>query len=387
MSRCLRALGLVMCLSGQAWGVGAAATAPGRSVGRAQLPPALLVRVERAIDRALVYLQAVQEPHGGWVERSGPGITALVAKCFVQDDDYGPAHPVVRQAVRFILTYRHEDGGIYADDMGLRNYHTSVVLMLLSVLPDDEATIRRARRGAVRFLKRLQWDEGEGKTPRDVWYGGAGYGKGKRPDLSNTQMMLEALHQSGLPPSDPVYRKALRFISRCQMLSHSNDQPFAGGANDGGFIYSPVGGGQSKAGYVVVGGRQVPRSYGSMTYAGFKSMLYADLRRDDPRVKAGLEWIRRHYDLDSNPNMPGARSKEGLFYYYHVFAKALAAWGEPEIVDVSGRSHNWRVDLAGKLLELQGADGSWVNQADRWMEGLPQLASAYAVLALQTAIR
>ena len=34
------------------------------------------------------------------------------------------------------------------------------------------------------------------------------------------------------------------------------------------------------------------RAYGSMTYAGFKSYVYADLPRDDPRVELALGWLR-----------------------------------------------------------------------------------------------
>ncbi|MCH7925963.1 MAG: hypothetical protein IIC51_10560 [Planctomycetes bacterium] len=38
------------------------------------------------------------------------------------------------------------------------------------------------------------------------------------------------------------------------------------------------------------------------------------------------------------------------------------------------------------LVSLQRDDGSWVNDADRWYEGNPQLVTAYALLALQTAL-
>jgi squalene-hopene/tetraprenyl-beta-curcumene cyclase len=358
-------------------------TQPGKT-GR--MPAELRDRVHGAVGRALKYLEAVQEPNGGWVEQSGPAITALVATCFVDDARYGPEHPVVTHALRFVLKFRQPDGGIYDAAAPLRNYHTSVCLMLLSALPRAQAEAAEARDDAIRFLKRLQWDESEGKNRSDPWYGGAGYGPQKRPDLSNTQMMLEALHESGLPPSDPVFQKALVFIQRCQMLSHKNDQPFASGAQDGGFIYTPANGGESKAGTIMVAGRPVLRSYGSMTYAGFKSMLYANVDRDDARVRAALEWIRGHYSLDENPNMPNAQSQEGLFYYYHVFAKALEAWGEPVLIDAQGRPHHWRNELCEKLLSLQQSDGSWVNQADRWMEGIPQLVTSFAVLALQTAL-
>lgn len=340
-----------------------------------------------AVQRGLAFLAASQQPDGGWIGRatSDPAITALVGKCFIQSPAHGPADPVAKRAVEFVLRHVQPDGGIYVPDHGLRNYHTSVCLMALSATrdPAHADTISRAQA----FLKKGQWDENEHVEPDNPWYGGAGYGKYKRPDLSNTQMMLEALAQSGLPADDPVYRKALTFITRTQMSTETNDQPFARGVGDGGFIYTPANGGESKAGTVTVGGRPRLRSYGSMTYAGFKSLLYAGLSKNDSRVKAAMAWIRRHYTLDANPNMPGAQSHEGLYYYYHVFARALNAWGEDTIEDSRGRDHPWREELCRKLVSLQRADGSWVNQKDRWYEGNAHLVTAYAILAIQTAAR
>ncbi|MDO8631952.1 MAG: hypothetical protein Q7R41_15815, partial [Phycisphaerales bacterium] len=73
-------------------------------------------------------------------------------------------------------------------------------------------------------------------------------------------------------------------------------------------------------------------------------------------------------------------------YYYHVFARAMQAWGEETITDDHGAPHRWRAELCEKLLSLQHADGSWYNEADRWMEGNPHLVTAYSILALQTAL-
>ena len=351
-------------------------------------PPAFDLSAEMVpvVDKALRFLAASQQPDGGWIGfgKTDPAITALVAKCFIQDPGYGSKHPLVKRALDFMLTFTNEDGGIYVEGQGLRNYQTSVCLMALAATKDPEH--RRHIGTAQQFLTTLQWDEGEGYERDNPWYGGAGYGRHQRPDLSNTQMMIEALHQSGLPAEHPAYRKAVVFIQRCQMLAPYNDQPFAAGTADGGFIYSPVSGGESKAGSTEVGGRPRLRSYGSMTYAGFKSLLHARVDRDDPRVRAAYDWIRSYYTLESNPNMPGAQSKEGLYYYYHVFAKALAAWGQDQITDASGKTHCWREDLCRALEACQRPDGSFVNQADRWMEGNPYLVTAYAVLAIQTAL-
>lgn len=378
-------------LAGKASAREAVSTRPASQVLGA-FPDPWSSKVATALDQALTYLESTQRPDGGWQgvhEGSDPAITALVAQCFAQHPKYGPDHPIVRRAVRFVLGFQQDDGGIYDPQSGFGNYTTSVALMMLASL--DHPDLARPIREAQRYLKDNQWTEG--KTDPDgetidtghAFYGGAGYGKHKRPDLSNTQMMVEALHASGLPKDDPAYQKALKFISRCQMLSQTNDMPFARGAKDGGFIYSPANEGESKAGLIEIEHDTFLRSYGSMSYAGFKSMLYADVERNDPRVRAAWDWIRRYYTLESNPNMPDRQSLEGLYYYYHVFAKALEAWGEDRVIDADGREHDWRAELAEQLLKRQHADGSWVNLADRWYEGNPNLVTAYAVLALQAA--
>jgi squalene-hopene/tetraprenyl-beta-curcumene cyclase len=91
-----------------------------------------------------------------------------------------------------------------------------------------------------------------------------------------------------------------------------------------------------------------------------------------------MDWIQRHYDLKTNPGM----GKQGLFYYYHVFAKALDANGQRIIVDSDGTKHNWRADLLAELAANQKPDGSWTNEADRWYEGDPNLVTSYTLLAL-----
>ena len=352
-------------------------------------PPISAVQVaetQLAIEQALNYLVAGQREDGSWAafDQSHPAITAMVVKAIVQDPRFGPTHPAAVRGVAFVQRFVQSDGGIYVNGEGMRNYHTSVALMALAATKDPAHATRIA--DAQKFLTKIQWDSGEGYEASSPWYGGQGYGRHKRPDLSNTQFMLEALHQSGLPADDPAYKKALVFVSRCQLLDATNDQPFADGANDGGFVYTAANEGESKAGTVVEGDKPRLRSYGSMTYAGFKSMLYANLDRGDARVRAAVKWIRSHYTLDHNPNMPQEKTKQGLYYYYHTFARAMQVWGEEVIVDDQHRPHPWRRELCAKLLSLQHKDGSWVNEADRWYEGNPHLVTAYAVLSLQTAL-
>lgn len=338
-------------------------------------------RALKACRRGAEYLAAVQQPEGGWVGEWGPGISALCTRALAQAPGFGPDHAAVDRGVQFVLRSQRDDGGICSAEGHWKNYETSVAVSMLAALGDRQ---RAAIDRAVQFLKDNQWDESESVSSDDPRYGGAGYGRGKRPDLSNTQLMLDALRDSGLAKDDPAYKKALVFIQRCQMRGESNDQPFAQGSPQGGFIYSPLNGGESKAGRADVGGRRELQCYGSMTYAGLKSMIYAGLSRDDPRVRAALDWIRSHWTLDHNPGMPG-RSQEGLFYYFHTFSRAMDANGDLVVNDAAGRQHFWREELVERLEKLQRDDGRWVNQADRWMEGRPELTTAYAMLALEAA--
>jgi squalene-hopene/tetraprenyl-beta-curcumene cyclase len=183
---------------------------------------------------------------------------------------------------------------------------------------------------------------------------------------------------AGLPKDDPAVQKALKFLSRCQnMPSEFNDQPYAKKANaddKGGFTYDPVVSDKNK--YKTEEGGL--KSLGSMTYGALKSFLYAGVKKDDPRVVAAVDWIRRHYTLESNPG----KGTAGLFYYYHNFAKALDALGEDVFVDAKGGKHVWRKELFETLKKKQQANGSWVNENKAFGEGFPELATAFAVLSL-----
>ena len=82
-----------------------------------------------------------------------------------------------------------------------------------------------------------------------------------------------------------------------------------------------------------------------LSYSGVKSLVYAGRTKDDPRVKAAVGWIRKHYDVKSHPGMGDA----GLYYYYHSFAKTLDVLGIDEIEDAQGVKHDWRRDLTEEL--------------------------------------
>ena len=62
----------------------------------------------------------------------------------------------------------------------------------------------------------------------------------------------------------------------------------------------------------------------------------------------------------------------------------------PEIASETPKessARNWRNELTDALLASQRADGSWVNSADRWQEGQPELVTVYALLALEEVLK
>ncbi len=361
---------------------------------------------QRLIDKGLAFLKAQQKPDGSWqADREPPAFTALSLRSFVAEPAYTPDTPFVKNGFDKLLSTQLNNGGIYSDL--LANYNTAIAVSALAAANTEagdgrfDAPIAKA----VAYLKGLQWDEtmvlqyndqNKGKRlvsgPDDPFYGGFGYGgaaEGEgRPDLSNLNVTLEALHDAGVPPTDPAFKHAVAFVTKLQNRSESNPSKWAG--NDGGFIYSPGQdkNGETKAGaYVDPDGDRRLRSYGSMTYAGLKSMIYAGLTPDDPRVAAAWDWVNRNWTLTENPGMKlgdPAQATSGLFYYYHTLGRALRAYGQPTLTDADGTTHDWRVDLIAQLQKSQNPDGSWTGSR-RWFEGNPVLVTNYAVQALQEA--
>jgi squalene-hopene/tetraprenyl-beta-curcumene cyclase len=326
------------------------------------------------VAKAVAYLESAQAEDGSFSAEAGPGVTGLVVTALLANGQE-PDATVVAKALAYLEQNLHPDGGVYSEGSTHKNYETCVAIMGFKAANADgryDEIIKRA----TAFIKLEQWDEGENLAETDVAFGGAGYGGSSRPDLSNTSFLIETLILVGDSPEDPAIQRALAFVSRCQNLETEHNQTKYAPLNpDGGFYYTIAAGGSSPAGNTENGGL---RSYGSMTYQGLKSMIYAGVGPDDERVQAALEWIAKNYSLTENPGMGAA----GLYYYYHTFAKALSVVGKPELVDASGVAHDWKQELVAALAAAQQDDGSWVNSNERWLESDPNLVTAYALLAL-----
>lgn len=356
-----------------------------------------------AIARGLAFLAKRQTQRGTWFEKeeveptdmeprkraSSVAVTAMALKAFAQAGELGDAAAKARARAAVIAVLSDPKAMEAVEKGGVGNYVMSSVASGLSAAGDADARLGAQR--AIRWISDNQWDDAEGVDPTKDWFGGAGYGNGKRPDLSNTQMMLDAMHDAGVSPEDPAVQRALAFVARTQNRKASNPSDWAqNGGGDGGFVYSPANGGESFASDAAGEGRygeklttKSLRSYGSMTYAGFKSLLYAGLSKDDPRVKDALGWISTHYTFDENPGL----GQQGYFYYLHAMSRALHASRMNSVTDAKGVARDWRSELIGSTIARQREDGSWKNAAERWEESNEELATIYAVLALEEAIK
>ena len=359
-----------------AWALGIATI---RSDSSAQEQPRLSP-FDSVVKSGLNYLaKEGQDASGMFSPSAGPGVTALAITAALRlgravDD------PMVAKGLKAMEGFVKPDGGIYGNSR-LMNYETCVGVKCFAeanrVAKDNR--YKKILDDAKNFLVTMQYGGSTGDDINDPAYGGAGYGGKGRPDLSNTAYLLEALRSLDAPSVDPAIQRAIGFISRCQNLSSPhNPSPLASKVNDGGFYYVIPTEKDIESGSQDANASGGLRSYGSMTYSGLKSMIYAGLQPDDIRVKAASDWIAKNYSVTENPGMADA----GLYYYYHTFAAALKALGHDTVIDPTGNTHDWRTDLVEHLAKTQQENGSWQNTNQRWFESDPNLATTFALLAL-----
>ena len=368
------------------------------------IPDTLVNEANSSVLRGVDYLLSTQNDDGSWTMQHEPAITSLAAVALINSRAEGRAkkiHKSVEQARTFVLTRVQENGSIAGSQSKYVNYSTAICLSALAIInnPTDTEVMRKARH----FLIGLQE---KGKDNPD-FKGGIGYGAAGPgyPDLSNTSWALEALYltdyldteasgasEGDIKRSDLAWSNAIKFLAAVQNVPESEDGQWIVNTakdkkNDGGFIYKP---GESKVNskFELESDKGL-RSYGSMTYAGLKSMIYAKLKNDDYRVKAAAEWARNHYTLTENPEM----GPEGHYYYLQCFAKSHAALNIDIITTPDGKKHFWKTDLIKQLLGSQKGNGSWVNdgkdkngQPGRWMESLPELVTPYALFSMEIAL-
>jgi squalene-hopene/tetraprenyl-beta-curcumene cyclase len=363
----------------------------------------LAARIEAAQAKGRAFLLSQQGEGGafGDTQSEVPGnvsYTAMAVSALVAASPAGPAadDAAIRSALTFLSGFKQEDGSI-VDDPRITNYCTSAAVAALAAARVPEFAKLQAEAAGYLRASQIQADAG------DVSYGGFPYKQhlGQSADASNALMATSALDADGLPADSPVRARVRAFATRLQNHSESNTAEIeievdgqkrvvVAGVDGGGFYRV----GESKAGMVKRSdGRWELRSYGSMTYAVLKLLLFAGVDADDARIQALVRWIASNWTVERNPGFEGAddpqkAGQQGYFYYLYSVAHALAAYERqmkaPLVVkDADGRTHDWRSEVARALLARQAADGSWRNEAStRWEEGSRTLATAFALQTL-----
>ena len=370
----------------------------------AQLGDDLDRKAGDALQKGKKFLLGKRDAATGAWDPNGPvaaGYTAFGALAMISatPKESVASDPTIRQALEFIKSKQKANGSIYSNDSFV-NYETAVCVAAFATarLTDFGAAQGKARD----FLVSSQV-QGEATNLSN---GGFPYVSKSDPtapaDLSNAQFAATALHEAGLPADSPVWGRLLAYLDTVQNRSETNklvvkrkDKDVGAeveivSGNDGGAGYGP---GMSKSGLVKrPDGKYEVRSYGSMTYALLKCFLFAGAKVDDPRVVAAVGWISKNFTVDRNPGFESTedaakKGQQGYFYYLLTMSRALAEYEKATgkalaVTDAEGKARDWRREVAAKIVSLQKADGSWVNGNERWDEGNPLLASAYAIQAL-----
>src|SRR5579862_2273124 len=337
-------------------------------------------------NKGVDFLIAQQNDNGTFVKSTAaanPGMVGLALKAMASSPrKLRENNPAVERAVKYLLSKQEPDGSIFDQKLGLSNYNTSIAVIALAALenPAYKPVLEKAKK----FILSCQLDEEKGYNPSEHYraFGGFSYGTNPRADLSNSGFSMEALNALGLEKDFPAWKNAVKFIQRCQDNDETNDAPsMKGGDNTGGYVYYP-----DVSEFKTIktkSGKTMPKPYGNMTYMAVKSLIYAGVKKDDPGLQAAFKWIRNNYAVD---HQPGADGTTGYFYYANVMAKAMTAAGIKELETADGKKVHWAKDLAAELLKLQKPDGSFVNEAPRWMENDAVLSTSYAVDALNLCV-
>ncbi len=344
------------------------------------ISPELRKKAEQSIKRGMDWLIAHQSEKGNWSQPQFPAVSALALWCIINEGNPAYAESADR-AIDYIKSCIQEDGGIYCkvegrQGGGLSNYNTAICMSVLHATKREEFV--PAVLNARRFIAGAQ------HFGDDIYRGGFGYDKNtKRPytDLMNTLFSMEAMSRTrdvedkrprGEEKADINWDEALKFAESLQNKEDSTPE------DAGGFHYHPN---NPKSGVTTnTTGKVVLRSYGSMTYAGLLSLLYAQVDRSDPRVRSAIDWSARHWTLEENPGM----GKQGLFFYFNIMSRSLNIAGQSLVKSAQdAESINWRKELVERIISLQEKDGKWKNETARFWENDPSLVTAYTILSLQ----
>ncbi len=292
--------------------------------------------VKDAIQRAITYLKAQQDPDGSWHYMGGRssydvGMTGLA-----------------------VLALHH--AGVPADDPAVANGVTnllaqpdaitySVALKAMALAEVDAARHKKAIQACADWLIEAQCSNGMWSYQNMGTRGARGgnrqnFGAG---DNSNTQFAVLGLHaafQAGVEVPENTWKLTAEHFTKSQN-------------KDGGWGYNAS---------------EMP-SYGSMTGAGLSSLFICGARlfhptrcgdfQEDRRIAAGLDWVGKYFSTKGNPYVQNGQvqyvAREGWDWYYLYSMERVGI--------LSGHKYlggkDWYRLGATLAVDSQQPDGGW----------------------------
>jgi prenyltransferase beta subunit len=331
-----------------AWPAGAGADQELSSLAKFDKP------VDDAMDKALEFLAAKQEPDGSFGNK-GPArtaVTSLVVMAFLSKGHLpglGPYGEVINKGVDFTIKAQHSSGLICAEGNahGAMYSHGIGTLMLSEVSgmldPQRQAACDAALSKAVKVILAAQTIRR--KNPKEQ--GGWRYqSTSNDSDISVTswQMMaLRSARNNGAPVPREAIDEAVKFLMNCR-------------AKDGGFAYQP---GESPG--------------LARTGTALLCLELCGKHRDDATIGAG-NWTLKKLPKDFGGG-------DGFFYYgMYYCSQGMFQLGEKYW-------EQWAQNMYTLMLKFQNKDGSWPVGGGNENQAGPCYSTAMAVLAMSVSCR
>ncbi len=340
---------------------------------------------------AIAWLMSQQQTDHLWRSeyygnlKGGAAITALVLYALAHADPQAvePHRDALQAACDSLVPEIQRHGHVSNPDGP--DYPTYASAMLLVAverlklrLPDDVCDRLTA------YLIESQIDQAEGYSTNDPDFGGwdmlgstGGPRKTSGNNISVGVIVAEALANSESPSAKTALLAYRDWLTKCQNLS-----------TDGGFYFHATRSHDgNKAGWYdesEQSARTLPRSYGTATADGLRSLISCGVSSDDEALQKAVAWLQSHPSIDAVPGFESSPDKSWtdglLFYYLYALAKTL-----DDLLPEARTSA--AAQIRDHLIRQQNSDGFWQNTSSRMREDDPLIATCFALIALSASER
>jgi len=273
-----------------------------------------------------------ENARGGWNTMIGPGATALVLTTLLHAG-VPESDKAVADGIDYLLHHTPEDWNQWKE-----SYHFAAAVLALTATGNKEKYLTRVTFATNRILSMQK-------------HGGWGYGG--FPDMAHMHYVLLALYAA---------QKWEIQIPK-EALQQAADWAKSTQREDGGWGY----------GDTSIDSPWAVSSYGSMTTTALIVLKVCGIPTADPQFQKGLEWLKRHYTITSNPG-----AYDWGYYYLLALQRAMTIPPEQALID----ERNWYEEGAAYLLSQQQPDGSWKGSEQE----AALMATPFAILFLKKAI-